>query len=148
MDAEHRPARGEGATGGTPAGSPGGGGAPGGAEGRLGPGMDLRALASAPVLDADGRRVGRVHDVFLDDRTGELAAVSVAMGRILAREVIVPADLLRLADPGQLQVPCDRDRLRAGMASPDVAHLDPRAIRDARSALTGEDVTAADAEAP
>ncbi|MGP9693342.1 PRC-barrel domain-containing protein [Brachybacterium sp. AOP25-B2-12] len=100
-----------------------------------GPGLDIRALATAGVLDADGRRVGRVHDVFLVDRTGDLAAVSVALGRLSVREVLVPADLLRDAGDGQVQVTVGREALRAGMATPAEGHVEPAGIRAARAAL-------------
>lgn len=63
---------------------------------------DPGSLSSAAVVDAQGRRLGRVHDVYLVDRTGEPAALSIAIGRWGGRIVVVPSSRLSPAGPGRL----------------------------------------------
>lgn len=103
------------------------------------PALDPRTIASATVEDEDGRRVGRVLDVYLVDRTGQLAAVSVALGPFADHDAVIPVDLLSPAAPGRIRVAASRDRVRtAAMPAPATAHLEPDALATARRALAEE----------
>ncbi|UYG17288.1 PRC-barrel domain-containing protein [Brachybacterium huguangmaarense] len=103
------------------------------------PALDPRTIASATVEDEDGRRVGRVLDVYLVDRTGQLAAVSVALGPFADHDAVIPLDMLSPAAPGRVRVAASRDRVRTtAMAAPATAHLEPDALAAARRALAAE----------
>lgn len=106
------------------------------------PTLDPRTIASATVEDEDGRRVGRVLDVYLADRTGQLAAVSVALGLFADHVAVIPADLLSPAARGRVRVAASRERVRTrAMAAPATAHLEPDALAEARRALSEEDAS-------
>lgn len=51
----------------------------------------------AVVRGSDGQLIGRVRDVYLHDRTGELAAITVQPGQLSSRNVLIPA--VAIADP-------------------------------------------------
>lgn len=104
-------------------------------------GRQVHALASSVVLDAQDRRAGRVHDVFLDDRTGMIAAISVVMGRLLVREILVPIDLVLEVDSNRVQVPVTVDMLREGFPTPAVGHVVASDLEAARRALSGSDAS-------
>ena len=48
-------------------------------------------VPGAVVRGSDGQIVGRVRDIYLVDRTGELAAITVAAGQLASRNVLIPA---------------------------------------------------------
>lgn len=99
---------------------------------------DPLRLAAAIVMGADGRRVGRVRDVYVDDDTGILAAVTVLMGRLRQREVLVPVLGLAAEEPdtdGVLRLRVDRDALREGAPPPLTGHVTNAGLRDAAAAL-------------
>ncbi|GEM_PF-4428430 len=99
--------------------------------------LDPRTIASSTVDDVDGRRIGRVLDVYLVDRTGQLAAVSVALGPFADHDAMIPVDLLSPGAPGRVRVAAPRDRVRTtAMPAPATAHLEPDALAEARRALT------------
>ncbi|GAB2536666.1 PRC-barrel domain-containing protein [Brachybacterium huguangmaarense] len=96
---------------------------------------DVRALALAVVHDPRGRHIGRVLDVYLADRTGEVVAASVTTGRLGGRDIVVPVELLASAGHGRVSCRIDRERVRRGMRAPVTAHLRPADLAEARSAL-------------
>lgn len=51
----------------------------------------MLALAGVTVHGSDGKTVGRVRDVYLQDATGELAAITVMPRQLSARSVLLPA---------------------------------------------------------
>ncbi len=51
----------------------------------------LLTLAGLTVHGSDGRTVGRVRDIYLEDATGELAAITVMPRQLSARSVLIPA---------------------------------------------------------
>lgn len=99
---------------------------------------DPRALAGRPVRDAVGRHVGRVQDVFLADRDGALAAISVEVGRLGSHRVLVPAALLEMGEGGQLRVRAAAERVRSGPEAPATGHVREQELRAAVRALGGE----------
>lgn len=48
-------------------------------------------LPGAVVRGSDDQIVGRVRDIYLTDRTGELAAITVVSGQLASRNVLIPA---------------------------------------------------------
>ncbi|MFC7457692.1 PRC-barrel domain-containing protein [Brachybacterium sp. GCM10030267] len=54
----------------------------------------LQALSGATVRGRDGESVGRVRDIYLQDATGELAAITVARRQLSSRSVLIPASAI------------------------------------------------------
>lgn len=69
----------------------------------------LQALAGLTVLGADGRRVGRVRDVYQHDASGRLAALAVLPRQLSARSVLIPAPAIASlpAEEGAGHAPAD-----------------------------------------
>lgn len=99
--------------------------------------MSMTRLAQARVVDRQGRRLGRVRDVYLADRTGEVAGVTVALGRMGLREVLVPATLLGEAEPGRVRVDADAATLQRGRPAPATGYAGPDVFEAAAAALGG-----------
>nr|WP_276548666.1 PRC-barrel domain-containing protein [Brachybacterium muris] len=110
----------------------------------------VQQLSGASVRGSDGEHVGRVRDIYLHDATGELAAITVSVGRLRGRTVLLPAvaiapgALTELFDtPSQaLTLVVDAAAARAGAAPPDTAHADPQTLRRAARALGIEEAPA------
>lgn len=96
---------------------------------------EVLTLVDAVVHGHDHERVGRVQDVYLTDREGELAAVGVRIGRFVPRVVIVPAELLELHEDGSLEVDAPAERIREAPEAPVTGHLRPLDLDAARAAL-------------
>lgn len=99
---------------------------------------DLPELSSAAVLAADGARVGHVHDIYLHDASGEFAAISVAIGRLTVRAVLVPAAALASEHPdadGRVHLRVDAAALRGGLDAPETLHAEPDLLGRALRAL-------------
>ena len=54
----------------------------------------VQALAGVTVHGSDGKSVGRVRDVYLQDASGELAAITVTPRQLSARSVLIPASAI------------------------------------------------------
>lgn len=80
-------------------------------------------LYNSDVVDRDGRRIGGVGQVYLDDRTGRPTWVTVKTGLFGTKENFVP--LFRAeVDDGQIQVPYAEATVKnAPTVDPD-RHLD------------------------
>ena len=110
----------------------------------------VQQLPGASVRGSDGEHVGRVRDIYLTDATGELAAITVTVGRLRGRAVLLPAvaiapgSLTELFDtPSQaLTLVVDAAAARAGAAPPDTAHAAPQTLRRAARALGIEEAPA------
>lgn len=99
-------------------------------------GVDLRMLASASVVDPAGRRVGRIHDIYLADRTGEVVAVSVALGRLGTRDVMVPIELLTTTGARRVTVDLALEEVRRAPDAPATGHVGPEELVRLRAATT------------
>lgn len=95
----------------------------------------LQQLAAARVRTADGRRAGRVRDVYLCDRSGDLRAITVAAGRLRSRRVLVPARAIRLAVPPTVELGVDAAMFARAIAAPVTGHASAQLLRDAEAAL-------------
>ena len=61
--------------------------------------MRTTVLPGAVVRGSDGQLVGRVRDIYLHDRSGEFAAITVKAGQLSSRTVLIPAAAIaRLGD--------------------------------------------------
>ncbi|MFC7375059.1 MULTISPECIES: PRC-barrel domain-containing protein [unclassified Brachybacterium] len=54
----------------------------------------LQALSGATVRGRGGESVGRVRDIYLQDATGELAAITVVRRQLSSRSVLIPASAI------------------------------------------------------
>jgi hypothetical protein len=72
---------------------------------------ELGGLVGVDVVDALGRSVGNVEEVFADPETRRPEWIGVVRGLFVRRRVIVPAMGLERTG-GLLQVPWTRDRVR------------------------------------
>lgn len=84
----------------------------------------LQALAGLTVRGADGRRVGRVRDVYQHDASGRLAALTVLPRQLSARSVLIPAPAIASlpAEEDTARTPADSagvDGASAGASSTD-----------------------------
>lgn len=88
--------------------------------------MDERyeELYSCTVFDADGARIGGVHQVYLDDATAEPTFVAARTGLFGNKEVLVPLLGAVIADD-QIQVPHSVDLVKQAPAPLPDRHLDP-----------------------
>jgi len=80
-------------------------------------------LLSATVYDADDNKIGRVGRVYLDDRSGQPAWVTVQTGLFGTKESFLPLGQARL-DGDRLIVPIAKDAVKnAPHVDPDAGHL-------------------------
>lgn len=86
---------------------------------------DIEHLNGAEVLDTDGDRIGQVHDVYLDDRTGQPNWVTVKTGWFGLRESFVPLDRAQLSG-NQLRVPLDQALIKDAPTFDASAPLSPQ----------------------
>lgn len=98
----------------------------------------LQALAGVTVHGSDGTTVGRVRDIYQQDATGELAAITVMPRQLSAHSVLIPASAIAAlpdmpeesADPS-----ADADAQTAGAPLTDKGIR--KAEKDARKAEKG-----------
>ena len=121
----------------------------------------LQALAGLTVRGADGRRVGRVRDVYQHDASGRLAALTVLPRQLSARSVLIPARAIASLPPedgaaavasssadgssadGAADAPAPREVVlrvdaataKAGLRPPDTLHATPELLAEALAAL-------------
>lgn len=102
-----------------------------------------QALSGAAVRGSDDEHVGRVRDIYLADATGELAAITVTVGRMRGRTVLLPAAAISPAClAGAARTPVQQITLsigaataRAGQPPPPTAHADPQILHSAAQAV-------------
>src|SRR5690625_2073516 len=68
--------------------------------------MRTRVLPGAVVRGSDGQLVGRVRDIYLHDRSGEFAAITVKPGQLSPRTVLIPAAAIADLDTEGVDGPC------------------------------------------
>jgi sporulation protein YlmC with PRC-barrel domain len=124
----------------------------------------LQALAGLTVRGSDGRTVGRVRDIYQQDASGALAAITVMPRQLSARTVLIPAAALEELPmltaqrdgarpstsseegsgagtgrrPGEdpvVRLRVDAATVRAGARPPEIAHVTPQDLREAAEAL-------------
>lgn len=84
----------------------------------------VREVIGTTAYGSDGEKIGKVGQVFLDDRTGEPEFASVNTGFFGTSESFVPLAQATL-DGHDLRVPFSKDQVKdAPNVSPDAGHLD------------------------
>jgi sporulation protein YlmC with PRC-barrel domain len=85
-------------------------------------------LLESPVVDRDGGRIGRLHDLMVDLRLGRIAYALVELERVESAEerlIAVPWNAMHVDGTGNLKVNAHRDRVERGPSIPAgmLAHL-------------------------
>ncbi|MFX0539258.1 PRC-barrel domain-containing protein [Ornithinimicrobium sp. Y1847] len=81
----------------------------------------INQLYDAEVVDQDGERVGSMGEVYVDNRTGDPAWVTVRTGWFSAK-VFVPLSTAEILD-GQIRVPYPTSRIKAAPSVESDGHL-------------------------
>ena len=76
----------------------------------------LNEYFDAEVVDQEGHKVGTMGEIYLDNRTGDPAWVTVRTGWLAGRKVFVPLTTAEIAD-GQIRLPYSTERIKG---APDV----------------------------
>lgn len=108
----------------------------------------LQTLAGLTVRGSDGRTVGRVRDIYQQDASGALAAITVMPRQLSARTVLIPAaaleglpsltapqDAPRPDEDPAVHLRVDATTARSGIRPPETAHVTPQDLREAAEAL-------------
>ena len=67
---------------------------------------ELGRLRNARVVDIHGERLGKIGEIFLNDRAQHISYVTVSLGWLRSREVYVPYSLMAVTDNAVIvQVP-------------------------------------------
>ncbi|WP_058234952.1 PRC-barrel domain-containing protein [Devriesea agamarum] len=88
-----------------------------------------RALRNASVFGADGHKIGKVGDIYLDDSTQHPTFLTVTMGLFGTKEVFVPVALARIDDDA-VHLVRDRDEVKAAPTLDADGHLTPEEERE------------------
>lgn len=99
--------------------------------------LRLQSLAGMTVLGSDGRTVGRVRDIYQQDDSGELAAITVMPRQLSSRTVLIPSAAIAA-------LPAERPEGSAGQGADDEGAADGA---DAARGTARADATAADGAA-
>ena len=84
----------------------------------------LREVIGSTAYGSDGEKIGRVGQVYLDDRTGDPEFASVNTGFFGTDESFVPLEQARF-EGDRLSVPYAKDQVKdAPKVSPDAGHID------------------------
>ena len=85
---------------------------------------DIPELVGATVFDSSGDKIGKVGQVYLDDRSGAPQWVTVSTGLFGTRETFVPVQQARYAD-GALSVPVSKATVKDAPSIDEDGHLSP-----------------------
>lgn len=89
----------------------------------------LEEILDAEALDADGRTLGEVTQVFLDDLSGQPTWAYVATGVLLTKQVLVPLCGATLA-LGRLELPWTRQQVTGAPRMTAQERLTPEQERE------------------
>ncbi|HLS78809.1 MAG TPA: PRC-barrel domain-containing protein [Nocardia sp.] len=91
----------------------------------------LDSLLASTIIDADGAKIGKVKQIFLDNDSGAPTWVSVSTGWFSQDSLVPLAGARPLGEKGDLRVPVRREQVKSA------PHLDVdgRLTRDAESKL-------------
>lgn len=83
-----------------------------------------RELPGATVHDIDGSKIGKIGQVFLDDRTGDPSWVTVKTGMFGSSESFAPLAAATIPREGEVKVPVRKDEVKdAPRIDPSKEHL-------------------------
>ena len=77
------------------------------------------------VVDSDGQKIGKIEQVFLDDRTGEPAWATASMGLFGSSETFIPLNKAEKSED-QVRVPYSKDFVKDAPRVDAGGHLDPQ----------------------
>lgn len=86
--------------------------------------FDVNAILSSTAYDADGDKIGKVEQVFLDDNSGEPTFLTVNTGLFGSRESFVPAKDVR-QDGDRVVLPYQKDVVKDAPKVDADQHLSP-----------------------
>ncbi|MGY1843769.1 DUF2382 domain-containing protein [Modestobacter sp. SYSU DS0875] len=87
--------------------------------------QDIQTVIGTTAVDADGDKLGKVGQVYLDDQTGRPEWATVSTGLFGTSETFVPLAEAQLAD-GALRVPYQKAKVKdAPRMDADSGHLSP-----------------------
>ncbi|HEX5860599.1 MAG TPA: PRC and DUF2382 domain-containing protein [Nocardioides sp.] len=110
----------------------------------------LREVIGSTAYGSDGEKLGKVGQVYLDDRTGEPEFASVNTGFFGTDESFVPLERASF-EGDRLSVPYVKDQVKeAPKVSPDAGHIDESEEQRlyAHYGIEGGDTTTAGQDAP
>ncbi|MCT1867149.1 PRC-barrel domain-containing protein [Dermabacter sp. p3-SID358] len=84
--------------------------------------VELDRLRNALVRDSSGARLGKVCEIFLNDRTQKISFVTVALGPFGTREVYIPYEYIDL-DNGVPKTALRREILEGAPRANGLGHL-------------------------
>lgn len=87
--------------------------------------FDVNAILSSTAYDADGDKVGKVEQVFLDDNSGEPTFLTVNTGLFGAKESFVPVKDAR-QDGDRIVLPYQKDVIKDAPKVDADQHLSPQ----------------------
>lgn len=87
--------------------------------------VDELLTGKAVVVDTDGQKIGKIEQIFLDDRTGEPAWATASMGLFGTSETFVPLDRGEKSE-SQVRVPYSKDFVKDAPRVDTGGHLDPQ----------------------
>ncbi|AKU14730.1 DUF2382 domain-containing protein [Luteipulveratus mongoliensis] len=87
--------------------------------------QDISRILDQPVQTSSGEKIGKAGQVYVDDRTGEPAWVTVNTGLFGSKQSFVPLAKARV-DEGGLTVGYDKDRVKDAPQVDGEEHLSPQ----------------------
>lgn len=87
--------------------------------------VDDLLAGKAVVVDTDGQKIGKIKQIFLDDRTGEPAWATASMGLFGTSETFVPLSGGETSE-GQVRVPYSKDFVKDAPRVDAGGHLGPQ----------------------
>ena len=84
--------------------------------------VELDRLRNATVRESSGARLGKVCEIFLNDRTQKISFVTIALGPFGMREVYIPYEYIDLDNEGPKTSLC-REILEAAPRANGLGHL-------------------------
>ncbi|MFG2004202.1 DUF2382 domain-containing protein [Spirillospora sp. NPDC048911] len=84
-------------------------------------------LHGQTMIDSDGQKIGRINQIWVDDRTGRPMWATVHTGLFGAKESFVPIREGLRTSGDELQVPVSKERVKdAPRVDPEGGHIDER----------------------
>jgi len=98
--------------------------------------FSVEALQQGAVIGTDGATIGKVGQVYLDDRTGRPSWVTITTGWFGTRESFVPLDAA-VATGEDITVPYDKEKIGLGTDTVTEQHAVTENVRKAQIELDG-----------
>jgi uncharacterized protein (TIGR02271 family) len=86
--------------------------------------FDPQTLIGKTAVDNSGDKIGKIGQVYLDDRTGEPAWITVSTGLFGTRESFAPLDGAHVTDNDDVQLAVTKEQIKDAPNVSDDGHLD------------------------